>query len=696
MPEANKIILNGQTLIDLTQDTATAADVAQGKTFHNAAGVSTTGSYVNPLVGVLDGSATSITVSDYGVTSLAPYRFYQFTNLQNLDLTGVTNIPAYFAYQCSNLTSLTLGQNITNIGDNAFYHNYSATINELNGNNCVIGSSSLAGVPIVSLTGSFSAIGSSAFNGNLALTTVDIKINGALQSGETFRGCKNVSSFTLDPTSNITEMAISNGFTFYYFGKDRANPESNIFKFDFRNSTFTYGGGRSSFEGTTYMDIYFPSTMTTLSLSNDMFYGSSHLNIFYKSIPAVRTDAFGQTNNCATIKNFFPYNLAQTAKTSTNWSSSTNGIVNSIYGYAEENTFSQGATLPATDANGYELTWYSDAALTNQVATVTDPTQIYYCAVGAKVATPLTIAEYQANVTVSDGTNTYVSGQCVPYNSTITITAIGEGANTTPYIFTFNGTTISSGDTYTVTSSDTLLDIQCMYYDGVNPPIDSTFANNSWNQIAAAVKFGLHRTLWPISSGSTVSKPVTLKDGTAMSIRLADSTANRYQYSDGSGYSQAVLEMDACIATKYYMNSSNTNSGGWPATYMCNTVMSTVYNDLLPDDLKAIIRQVKKGSSTSGLSSALTYADNYCFLPSASEIYTSYSSYSYDEGAIYEYYYGTSDNIKIKRLNYTAARWWLASPQRSNSSQFIYVYDSGSYSYGPASNTNGVSVCVAI
>lgn len=39
----NKIIINGETYIDLTGDTATAEDVASGKTFHLADGTQTTG-----------------------------------------------------------------------------------------------------------------------------------------------------------------------------------------------------------------------------------------------------------------------------------------------------------------------------------------------------------------------------------------------------------------------------------------------------------------------------------------------------------------------------------------------------------------------------------------------------------------------------------------------------------------------------
>ena len=683
MPEANKIILNGQTLIDLTQDTATAADVAQGKTFHNAAGVSTTGSYVNPLVGVLDGSATSITVSDYGVTSLAPYRFYNFTNLQNLDLTGVTDIPVSVAESCSNLTNVTLGLNITNIGQRAFYGS-PATINELNGNNCSISDYAFRNGPkITKLSGSYSGI-FDGFSGMSSLTTVDIKINGSLGSGETFNGCSNVSSFRIDPASNITDMGISSGKSFRQLGYNRADPSSNVFVLDFRNSTFRYGGGYSGFEYTTYMDIYFPSTMTTLSNNNDMFYGSNHLNIFYKSIPAVRTDAFGYTNNCATIKNFFPYNLAQTAKTSTNWSSSTNGIVNSIYGYAEENTFSQGATLPATDADGYELTWYSDTALTNQVTTVTDPTQIYYCAVGAKVAVPLTITTLNCSITISDGTHTYTNGQCIPYNTTVTITGNGDSGYNTLYALLLNGNTITNGSSYTVLSTDAKIAVKCAFDDGSLPVVDTIFGNNSASQIKAAVDSGLHRILWSIGD----TKTITLTDNTQVDIRYVDQQANRYQKSDLTGYSNAVFGF-VTLPLYTYMDQSGIRNG-WPATYMYSTIMPQIYS-LLPSDWQSVLVQGRIPSATGGSTHTIVYADTKIFIPSGQEMFgDAYLLTYYPNENCFQFDYYTADSYRIKQYNGTNSIYWTRSPYASTTNQATLVGATGSISSWGCYNSVGV------
>lgn len=648
--------------------------------------------------GLADGSLTSFSAPALGVTSLASQRFRNFTNLQSLDLTGVTDIPDATASGCTGLTSLTLDPNTTNIRDSAFSVGINTTLSpdlniDLNMNNCSIGNYAFYVNKVRSIKGTYSFIGQTAFDQfsiyYRSIREFDAKINGPI-GGDAFRYNSLVNSFRLDPTSNITQLNYS---AFKMFGSRRSNPETNIFTFDFRNSTFTNVGsycfeGESSYKNQ-YMHIYFPSTMT--SINDYVFRYTDYCNIYYKNVPSLsNTNVFSNATN---FKNFFPYNLVQTAKTSTNWSSSTNNIVSSIYGYAEENTFTQGQTLPLYDNDGYGLTWYSDVAMTNQVTVVSDPSQIYYCAVGSRVAVPLTITQYQATCTISDGVNTYTNGSMVPIGATLTITGIGDGANTQVYLFTLNGNNISSGDTYVVTSDP--VNIKCIYWDGQTQPILPNFADNTWDQIALAISAGLHRTMWPISSGSTVSKPITLTDGTVVDLRLADSTANRYEFSDGGGYSQAVLEMNMSIPTEYRMNPTQTNQGGWPATEMSSQTMDIVYN-MLPNDLKSLVKEVKVPSATSGYSSTLVYANNKCFLAAASEVYNSYSSYAYNEGAIFEYYNGTSNSAKIKQRSGSNYYWWLRSPYRGTSGSFCSVYSDGSFASAGASNTNGVSVCLII
>lgn len=77
----NKVIYNGNTLIDLTGDTATASDVASGKTFHLASGVQATGTFV--------ASPSVATATTTGATT----RTVSFTDL--------TKQPSWFMMICS-------------------------------------------------------------------------------------------------------------------------------------------------------------------------------------------------------------------------------------------------------------------------------------------------------------------------------------------------------------------------------------------------------------------------------------------------------------------------------------------------------------------------------------------------------------------------------------------------------------------
>ena len=648
--------------------------------------------------GLADGSLTSFSAPDLGVTSLMTERFRGFSSLQTLDLTGITSIPAYTAYQCKQISSLILDPNITFIGDYAFYQcekRLSTYRIDLQMNNGSVGYLAFGECPVRSVKGSYSSIGAEAFRPYSSsaqssnLEEVDITVTGNLNTNRIFSSHIYVSKFKLVAQSGLTDL--SGQYIFSGVGAQRANPENNVFVFDFRNSmlsamnilTFS---GFSNYHNK-YFDIYFPASLG--SLCN--FEYCDNINIFYKSIPSLSN--VSRFSGATNFKNFFPYNLAQTAKTSTNWSSSSYGIVNSIYGYAEENTFSQGDTLPVTDANGYELTWYSDVALTNQVTTVTDPTQIYYCAVGAQVATPLTILEYQATVAVSDGTNTYVSGQLIPFNTTITITAIGQGANTTPYIFTLNGTTISSGDTYTVTSSDNSVDIVCAYYDGINVPFETTFANNSPAQIKNAVDSGIHRLLWNIGD----TKTIILTDNTSIDIRYIDKQVNRYQKSDSSGYTNAVFEF-ITLPMIAQINTSNTNSGGWPASKMCTT-MSTDIWPLFPSDWQSVMSECKVPSASGSTNTTLVYANNKVFIPSGEEIFGNQytgSQYNNESCTQFDYYsINSANSYKIKQYSGTSTSYWLRSPNRSGG-YFCRIYTNGSVGYDNNFNDLGVSVTFAI
>lgn len=220
-------------------------------------------------------------------------------------------------------------------------------------------------------------VGQSALYGALAtkliLSSTTLKLND-----NSFFWMNYIEDFTIGVGTNITQLG---EYTFSSFGVDRTSPSSNRFTFDLRSSTFTTipqycFGGDSTNSSLKYCDIYLPSTLTRIE--GYAFTNTTYTNLFFKNIPTLASTT---AKMASSGKYFFPYNQAKSAKSATNWSNS--GIVSYIYGWAEENTFSNGDTLPATDTGGNALTWYSNPAMTStyQVTTVSDATKIYYCKV---------------------------------------------------------------------------------------------------------------------------------------------------------------------------------------------------------------------------------------------------------------------------------------------------------------------------
>lgn len=71
MTEYNKVVYDGQTLIDLTQDDVTASDVREGVYFHSADGVRSVGT-MKSISNIDFGSATlnETSASSYGNTTI--------------------------------------------------------------------------------------------------------------------------------------------------------------------------------------------------------------------------------------------------------------------------------------------------------------------------------------------------------------------------------------------------------------------------------------------------------------------------------------------------------------------------------------------------------------------------------------------------------------------------------------------------
>lgn len=115
----NKVIVNGETKLDLTADTVTTADVKQGVTFHDATGALKTGTAVGSAIEGLYFKDYGL-VSDY--TSLGSPRMHFYNNAVNVNQWGiilfdtVSNIIyVYNGYDLNNVISVSYAHRIIGI-----------------------------------------------------------------------------------------------------------------------------------------------------------------------------------------------------------------------------------------------------------------------------------------------------------------------------------------------------------------------------------------------------------------------------------------------------------------------------------------------------------------------------------------------------------------------------------------------------
>lgn len=210
--------------------------------------------------------------------------------------------------------------------------------------------------------------------------------------------------------------------------------------------------------------------------------------------------------------------------------------------------------------------------------------------------------------------------------------------------------------------SDTVLATKLSDGTIVSTPMSSTPSSGSNN---------LDTYSWDyINSTTTLNvgdkKTITLADGTALTAvivgkdhdTLAHSSSGtakaKYTFSLTSPYGEAVMN-------------DNTNAGGWRDCKMRNVTMPAIY-DMLPRDLKEVIKPVKKQTAEGdGLTNLVTTIDKL-FLFSEKEMYgdTSYSGVA--EGSSYEYFYDNEEH-------FSDYQFWLRSPNSKNSNGFCYSHE---------------------
>ena len=234
-------------------------------------------------------------------------------------------------------------------------------------------------------------------------------------------------------------------------------------------------------------------------------------------------------------------------------------------------------------------------------------------------------------------------------------------------------------------------------YYSYSSNISTTFSENSWKTIAKVFKSGKAAKYWNLGD----TKEIELGDGYTYEVQIVDMLPRRYALSDGTGYSNGVLQFVKCLATKYAMNEENTNIGGFSDCVLRIELNTTVY-DLLPDDLKSVISEVSVASGIGNSTiSGTSDSDNKLFLASEYEIFgENINSIGTPEGSPQFGYWmlhnSDADHIKTRIDDTSATFWWLRSAFSPNSTDFCGVVTSGSSNSSGAYFLRGVCPCFAL
>lgn len=142
-----------------------------------------------------------------------------------------------------------------------------------------------------------------------------------------------------------------------------------------------------------------------------------------------------------------------------------------------------------------------------------------------------------------------------------------------------------------------------------------------------------------------------------------------------------------------YINSTNTNNGGWTSCAR-RTWCNNVFYNALPSYMKDLVKPVNKKTSAGNQSSTINTDSDKCFLLSEIEIFGSVTYSKSSEGSQYAWYANAAANkYKLPKWysSYVSDRWWERSPDGSNSHGFCLVYSYGLADVYGASTAYGLA-----
>ena len=238
-----------------------------------------------------------------------------------------------------------------------------------------------------------------------------------------------------------------------------------------------------------------------------------------------------------------------------------------------------------------------------------------------------------------------------------------------------------------------------------NPP---TWADGSWNDIIQALakheagtidlyttpgwEIGATRTVPLAAMGTTAPTGVGVGEShVAQDVEMVLMDKNVVDLAAG-GKCNFVIGMKNCLAKSGYMNSGNTNSGGWRDCQR-RTWCNNVFANAVPDELKSLVKNASIKTSAGNESTTIKITTDTWFLPCEYNVFGQINHSVPGEDTVQWEWYKTAAN-RIKRFGTGGggAIWWERSPRSINNLNFCYVSSSGGFATGgKASDTLGLA-----
>lgn len=232
---------------------------------------------------------------------------------------------------------------------------------------------------------------------------------------------------------------------------------------------------------------------------------------------------------------------------------------------------------------------------------------------------------------------------------------------------------------------------ECKYSTFV--PIESvSFAEDDWETINYFATNYRGQDVYAVGD----EKTITLSTGEQITLQILG--FNHDDMSSG-GKANITIGMKNLLASKYQMNTTATNTGGWKSCYFRNTVLPQIFVQL-PTELQTSIKVVDKYCALGNGTSSYEIVSDNLFLFSEMEV-MEYGYYTMGwEGFQYDYWAKLDSNDKPSVTNKKLSNgagvssvWWLRSPSDVNiatGSRFGAINAGGGYNSVDANSSNGI------